>query len=206
MSSATVQDRNLRKSFGTDIVGTNLPRLIGLHGFAGAGKNAVATVLALDYGYTIVGFADKLRDALYALNPVVLADTTDHEWRVQEIVDELGWDEAKRSQPEIRRLLQVLGTEVGRDMISENVWIDTLFRGLSESVHYVFPDVRFENEHHALDHRNALLIKVNRPGVGPLNDHTSENELPNKWFDAGINNDGTLDALHTKVRQVLQYT
>ncbi|MFE2102926.1 hypothetical protein ACFW9W_39100, partial [Streptomyces sp. NPDC059468] len=57
----------------TEIVESWLPQYIGLHGFAGSGKDAVAKILA-DYGYERVAFGDKVREALYVLNPVIIHD------------------------------------------------------------------------------------------------------------------------------------
>jgi hypothetical protein len=186
-----------------DIVTAWLPRYIGLHGYAGVGKDTIAKILTEQYGYERVAFADKVREALYVLNPVIELGYDGQETRVSDLVDEIGWDEAKRRYHEIRRMMQVLATEVGREMISQNVWVDAAFKGLSKDKRYVFTDVRFENEHHAIDSSLGHLIKVTRPGVGPVNDHKSEKELPDLWFDAAIVNDGTVEDLHTKVREVL---
>jgi hypothetical protein len=187
----------------TEIVESWLPQYIGLHGFAGAGKDAVAKILA-KYGYTRVAFADVLREALYVLNPVILFHPYGEDQRVQDLVDRHGWDEAKRQYEEIRRMLQVLGTEVGREMIDQNVWVDSVFKKLEEGKKYVFTDVRFVNEHHAIDSRLGLLVKIDRPGVGPVNDHKSDKGLPDEWFDVRIVNDGTLEDLNTKVREILR--
>ncbi|MFJ6508633.1 hypothetical protein [Streptomyces sp. NPDC091879] len=199
MSTATTNTTD-----GHDIVESWLPQFIGLHGFPGAGKDAVAKILA-DYGYTRVAFADKLREALYVLNPVVLFGTDGQDIRVKDIVDTIGWDEAKRAYPEIRRMLQVIGTEVGREMIDQNVWVDAAFKGLDKDKKYVFTDLRFENEHHAIDSRLGMLVKIERPGVGAVNEHKSEKPLPDKWFDVRLINDGTLEDLHTKVRDILAF-
>jgi dephospho-CoA kinase len=197
-TATTPNDTNL-----PEIITAWLPRYVGLHGFAGVGKDTIAAILTEEYGYERIAFADKLREALYVLNPVILTDRGGEYVRVQELVDSLGWDKAKRSFEEIRRMLQVLGTEIGREMISQNVWVDATFKGLDKNKRYVFTDVRFENEHHAIDQHLGLLIKVERPGVGPANDHKSEKPLPDKWFDAYIDNNGTVNDLHTKVREVL---
>lgn len=185
-----------------EIVEAWLPQFVGLHGFAGAGKDTVAKILE-KYGYTRVAFGDRLREALYVLNPIVLYGHDGQDLRVQDIVDTLGWDQAKREYEEIRRLLQVLGTEVGREMIDQNVWVNSVFKNLEEDKKYVFTDVRFVNEHQAIDSRLGLLVKIDRPGVGPVNDHKSDQGLPDQWFDAAITNDGTLEDLNTKVREVL---
>ena len=45
--------------------------IIGLSGFARSGKDEAAKVLVEEFGFKRVGFADKLREVLYALNPLV---------------------------------------------------------------------------------------------------------------------------------------
>lgn len=185
-----------------EIIEAWLPQYIGLHGFAGVGKDTVAEILAANYGYQRVAFANVLREALYVLNPII-EFYDDYEDRVQDIVDRIGWDEAKRQYEEIRRMLQVLGTEVGREMIDQNVWVDSVFKNLDKDKKYVFTDVRFVNEHQAIDSRLGLLVKIDRPGYGPVNEHKSDKGLPDAWFDAHIVNDGTLKDLHTKVREIL---
>jgi hypothetical protein len=184
---------------GHEIIEAWLPQFVGLHGYPSAGKDTVAKILT-DYGYTPIAFADKLREALYVLNPYILTDL-----RLQEIVDDIGWDQAKRKYEEVRRMLQVLGTEVGREMIGQDVWVKAAFKDLDDDKKYVFTDLRFENEHHAIDSRLGLLIKIDRPGIGAVNDHKSEKPLPDKWFDVRLINDGNLNDLHTKVREVLAF-
>ena len=46
----------------------------------------------------------------------------------REAIEERGYTEAKAEFPEVRRLLQVFGTEVGRDLFGENVWVDIMKR------------------------------------------------------------------------------
>jgi hypothetical protein len=202
-NTATITDAALNKAFRQDVILDRLPRLVGLHGYPGTGKDAIAKILA-EYGYERRAFADVLRNALYILNPIVRCDSYGREFRVKDIVDEIGWEEAKRSlDGEIRRMLQVLGTEVGRELISQDVWVNAAFKNLNPEKRYVFTDLRFENEHQALDKNLALLIKVERPGYGAVNDHRSEKPLPDRWFDVHLNNNGDLNTLHTTVHNIL---
>lgn len=202
MISATVKDPTYNKAFKMGAIEANLPKFIGLHGFAGVGKDAVGTVLALDYGYVPIAFADVLREALLVLNPMITM-VRGRSFTLQDAVAEIGWDAAKREYSEVRRLLQVFGTEVGRKLLGANVWIDVAFRRVTPAKRYVFTDVRFPNEFSALAIRDALFLKVRRPGFGPVNDHTSEEELPDHCFSGVINNDGALEDLYAKVRDAL---
>ena len=95
--------------------------IIGLSGYSQSGKDTVAEILVKQYGYKRMAFADKIREALYTLNPVVNAIGNEFIY-LQRLVDSSGWDEAKKN-PEVRRLLQTLGAEVGRDLIDPSVWV-----------------------------------------------------------------------------------
>src|ERR1019366_924384 len=66
-------------------------------------------------GFERHGFADALKSVLYALNPRVQLFNNDFVgyWHVQTLVDQRGWDEAKK-EPEVREALQRIGSEGGR--------------------------------------------------------------------------------------------
>jgi hypothetical protein len=169
-------------------------RLVGLTGFAGAGKDEVAKFLVREHGFTRVAFADPLREMLYALNPVVLA--VDGPTRVQNIVDAIGWDSAKRAHPEIRQLLQRLGTEAGRKVLGEQVWTDLgLLRGRCARGSVVFTDCRFENECQRVVDSGGEIWRVVRPGVAAANGHASEAGVPDALISRTIDNSGTLTDL-----------
>lgn len=81
-----------------------------------------------------------------------------------------------------RKLMQLLGTEAGREIIHPNIWVNALFadyqptvygdtakgRGVggqlltSEYPNWIIPDTRFENEAKAIRDRNGILIRINR--------------------------------------------
>jgi hypothetical protein len=98
-----------------------------------------------------------------------------------------------------RLLLQLLGTEAGRDIIHPNIWVNTLFadyklidRDISNSPytskkennalkalksHYpnwIITDMRFPNELKAVKDRGGITIRVNRPK------YAYESDLPEK--------------------------
>jgi hypothetical protein len=192
--------------------------VVGLHGYAQSGKDTVAKVLIERYGFKRLAFADALREALYRLNPwvcVVLPfnfDVPKEDYvRLRDLVDTYGWDEAKQYH-EVRVLLQAMGTEVGREVISDTVWIDIVLRQIEQQWdgRFVITDVRFENEAQALDDAfgntsgaSLVLAKIVRPGVGPVNAHVSDAGLPDFYFDETINNDGTLEDLGREVTALL---
>lgn len=184
-------------------------RLIALGGLAGSGKDTAASLLVENHGFERIAFADKLKEALYELNPTVLTGRSSgvnlpcYE-PLQDVVDAFGWDEAKTLFPEVRRLLQRIGTEMGRNLFGENFWVDLVKAQLKGHGSYVITDCRFMNESRFVTRNNGLVALVRRSGVVPINDHPSE------WLDIDpdyiVVNDGTVEELkQTIVDLVDQY-
>jgi len=166
--------------------------IIGLSGYAQSGKDTVAEVLCLNYGFKRISFADGIKDAIYRLNPYIINDGLgDSTWRVGDEVDDHGWDEAKQ-HPEVRRLLQVLGTEVGREMFGEDVWINKAFKQIGEQERIVISDVRFPNEANAIIAKGGQMWRVNRHNHYAVNEHKSERAMDNFMFKHVLYNDTTL--------------
>lgn len=183
--------------------------IIGLCGFARSGKNSVADVLAHSYGFKTVAFADKMRKGLLALNPLCPIDPHSQQQfglvrkvRLQELVARLGWDDAK-SIIEVRALLQRFGTDAGRNVLGENVWVDALLNDCVLHQNYSVADVRFPNEANAIREHDGIVVRVMRPGVTAVNAHISERALDNFVEDTRIINDGSLDDLNLKVRAMM---
>lgn len=172
--------------------------IVGLSGYARSGKDTVAELLCLNYAFKRIAFADPMRNAMHRLNPIVKGSITGEELRLAEYVDHFGWEDAK-ALPEIRRLLQVFGTEVGREMFGQNFWIDQAFKQSEEYSRVVIADVRFPNEADAIKQRGGIVWRINRHGLNAVNQHTSEHAMDNYLFDHVIYNDSTLDELANEV-------
>jgi len=164
-----------------------------LSGYARSGKDTVAELLCLNYGYKRVSFADPMRQALYVLSPKI-----DNIVRLSEYVDDYGWDVAKQNQ-EVRRLLQVFGTEVGRKMFGLDFWINIALKDLSGDTQVVISDVRFPNEADAIAKLGGSMWRINRKNHSAVNGHASEHAMDNYMFNHVIYNDGTLDDLSDEV-------
>lgn len=161
--------------------------IIGLSGYAQSGKDTAAELLCLNYGYTRRAFADPMREALLRLNPKI--DSITH---VQHLVDDYGWDIAKKN-PEVRRLLQHMGTEVGRGMFGENFWLVRTIAGLAPENKVVISDVRFPNEARAIKELGGVVWRILRKSVEPINPHPSEHAMKDYEFDHTILNNNSLD-------------
>lgn len=176
--------------------------LVSLSGYAQSGKDTVAGFLTQDHGFRRYAFADRLRDALLALDPCVEADGGYP--RLSRLIDFYGWDIAKVNYPEVRRLMQVFGTEVGRHLFGGNVWVDLLFKQLEEEKpeRVVITDCRFDNEIKAVLDCGGYPAWVARPGVEPVNAHVSDNALSAASCALVIPNTGTLTELRDSVQSL----
>jgi hypothetical protein len=124
-------------------------RIIGLCGYARSGKDTAAEGL-IEIGWTRVALADPLKRVALAI----------------------GWD-GEKDEPG-RVLLQNLGQAV-REHIAPDAWITALLTA-AERVHgdVVVTDVRYPNEAAAIRDQGGYLVQIVRPGVGPANEHASE--------------------------------
>ncbi len=175
---------------------------VGLAGVARSGKDSVGKVL-INEGFQRRSFASPMRQALALLNGHVETPNG-----FMPLMDALymfgGWEGLKERSPDVRGLLQRLGTSVGRGMFGEDFWVDYAFRDLKFSESYVFTDVRFPNEVEAIRARGGVVWQVVRPGVSAVNGHVSESALKDVVFDAVIHNDGSLEDLSGKVLACLK--
>ena len=181
--------------------------IVGFSGYLRSGKDTAAQALIED-GFEHRSFAKALKDMAYALYPIVEVRGVTPPLRLAGVVDALGWERAKDAYPEIRALLQRLGTDAGRKVLGEDIWVDTAMRGVERTGHnVVFTDVRFPNEADAIKDRGGMVIRVTRLGTAPVSAaevHPSETALDGYEFDAWINNNGTVEQLHNEVRYAVR--
>lgn len=200
----------------TDTPLVQLAPLIGLGGKLRAGKDAVGDYLEEHHGYTKLGMSDALNEALLALNPYIpLVELGGQSVRYRDLHDRVGYVEAKK-HPEVRRLLQILGTEVGREMIDPDVWVNIAVRRITElrqaGVPVVITAVRFPNEVEMIRRLGGTTVWIERPteartdAQGDILTHASETSVSEELFDTVIHNDSTLDRLYGLVETFLELT
>ena len=166
--------------------------IIGVSGFAQAGKDTVGDCLVKHFGFTRLALADPVRDLVYAVNPAVA-----------EIVDSCGWEKAKTTYPYVREALVSVGLGA-REIIGPDVWLPAMVRKTKPDVPYVVTDVRFPNEYHFCREYGEMW-RVDRTGVGPANGGPSENELTGYEFDRRFENYGSIRDLHDHVATAMYY-
>lgn len=168
---------------------------IGVHGYAGSGKDSFADALVENYGFIKVAFADPLRDMLIDTNPMLMVEDGRPVY-LADVVATLGWSEAKALYPDVRRMMVALG-QSARGRLHERVWVDKALRSADGHDRVVFSDVRQLNEAQVLSWTGADLVHVIRPGIGPANEDEAKG-LPPSLFRYVVNNDLDLTALRAK--------
>jgi hypothetical protein len=133
----------------------------------------------------------------------------------------------------VREFLQKLGTEAMRDGLHTNVWVNALFAdyrtnfeakdvnewGKNLQNNWIITDMRFPNEMEAVVERKGITIRITRPvesypenpnfngdmqiAVKMAHSHPSETALDDAKFDYEIINNGSIEDLIEKVKEIL---
>jgi len=224
---------------------TSTPPLVALLGRKRSGKDTAASVLTTEHEFERVAFADPLREALLAVDPIIEHFDADNscgdpdccggpyelivERRLSDVIESIGWERAKDSHDEVRRLLVDLGQAMRA--LDDETWtrpaferIDELRRpvlahppltraalleaGLGHLIReprdgrrVVVTDVRMPNEAEGLRERGALLVRVVRPDlVADEEPSITETALDDYPVDLTIENTGTRDEFLAAVR------
>lgn len=148
--------------------------VIGLCGRMQHGKSTLAKQLRDYFGNRAVSsaFADPIKHMLFAI------DLTEEEL----------WGGAKMRPSSFlgghtpRRAMQTLGTEWGRELIYNNIWVDAWQRSMDRLAAHIdiviIEDVRFVNEVEKIRSMGGILIEVHRPSMEPT---TLWGKVKAKW-------------------------
>lgn len=172
-------------------------------GKAGAGKTYASTYLVKTYGYIVSKFAYPVYNLAY------------------NYFDMKGKD---------RNLLQFIGTDIGRNLVKDNIWVERFKEDISivrltyrqmynRGVSFVADDVRFKNEHEVLKSMRWLGIYlevsdekrierlVKRDGNAQINTLTHSSETAIEGFKnelVKIDSSGTLEETYENIEGVLK--
>lgn len=186
----------------------NRQPLVGICGRKRSGKDTLASIFVESYGFRRVSFAARVKQLLAAVNPLVCLNPMaprDSFNRLAAYTDD--WEDAKEI-PEVRRLLQQLGT-TARDLLGESVWINPVIgevqSRLANHEQVVISDVRFPNEADRVRSLGGVIVRVHRDPIGSdlISTHVSETAMDAYHADVDINNVGSLDSLRLAAADVL---
>lgn len=165
--------------------------------------------------WKIKKFAGKLKQVVSLLTGCTLDQLEDQEFKNNKLGRE--WQDYDTSPKTYRWMLQTIGTESMRDIIHKNVWINALFsdyrpkHGGTVNIDFEFPnwiitDCRFPNELEAVKQHQGVTINIRRDNASKQSEaslHPSETALDDATFDYVIDNNGTLEELIEKIKNIL---
>jgi hypothetical protein len=189
---------------------------IAISGKANSGKDTIAKLFLDAYlilnnklpNFEFVSFADPIKEMAKLMFPRTKKKIL---YGPSENRNKIIPGAFKDGQPlTYRRLLQDLGTEIGR-AYKEDIWLDVLDYKLEKAPKqrdfFITQDVRFINEIRFLKDRNYTLIRVKRNSTQTVSNHASETEqdsISDNEFNFIIDNNGTIEDLKEKVINILK--
>jgi len=207
--------------------------IISVTGKIGSGKDTVAQIIQECTPYhkwEVKKWAGKLKAIAELITGIPKEKFEDQDFKYTNLPE--CWDRQVQSgrykttqSMTVRDLLQLLGTEAMRNGLHENVWVNALMSeylaktvtvGINEfdiqeedqMPNWIITDTRFPNELAAARTKNAITIKVHRPGSKSDEkqaQHASETALDHVTdWDYVISNDGDLSSLRAKVYEILE--
>ena len=203
--------------------------IIGISGKIGSGKDTAGQILQDVTGWEIRKFADALKDCVCRIIGCTREQLEDREfkerplgeeWNLWRVSGYTGEEYIFNTQKEgietfggyyrpvlqnltPRKILQLLDTEAGRQIIHPNIWVNATFAGFDKSKdNIIITDIRFPNELEAVKNRGGITIRLER-GDGDTGDHPSETALDNANFDFVVDNNGTIKELGDKLNNIL---
>jgi hypothetical protein len=171
--------------------------IIGISGYSGSGKDLVGTIIqeiSLNKWH-VKKWAGKLKTIASILTGIPIEKFEDQEFKKTDLGPE--WNMT------VRDFLQKLGTDAVRDGLHKNTWVNATLVDYTPDANWIITDTRFPNEAEAIKKAGGIVVRINRPGVQPINPHPSETSLDDWEFDAVINNDGDVADIVHKVGLLL---
>ncbi len=184
--------------------------LIGLTGLAGSGKDTVANIITSKYdSWQRYAMASPLKRGLCEMLNIPMSDIE---------------DPTKKNLPNykfgksIRLMAQTLGTEWGRVIIADDIWIQMARENLgnmlkSDKPNIVITDIRFDNEADMVHDMGGYVIKIHRPdnpyinsvASNGVNSHASEAGLSIDKIDWNLRNVGSITSLTSNVQYIIEH-
>ena len=224
--------------------------LIAISGKKQSGKNAIAKIInqLTNNKYEEKCFADKLKDIICLLINCTREQLEDESIKSKELGEEWwywymeldggyspiildyltttkkelkSYEGLELIKPTPRFLLQFIGTDLLRNQLHPEIWVNSLMSEYKPYLtsnypvddldweprriypNWIITDMRFLNEMEAVKKRGGITIRVNRNLEESKDQHESETELDNAEFDYVIDNNSDIQSLIEKVREIL---
>ena len=176
-------------------------KLIAFNGAKTVGKTTIAKALAaLSDDVVIVSFATPIRAMLEAMG----VDRHNLDVAKEEPIDGI--------EKSARQLLCTLGTDWGRNMVANEIWIWAMQRQIQKVIDgannpddlvIVIDDCRFSNEAVMVRQMDGCVVRLLRDGIEYDSNHASEQPLPNHLVDYEFDAGGVQNCLKNIVQNIL---
>lgn len=190
-----------KKQVGKDLSGQIIARLLTEQGkrvaftaFAEALKEMCIAVLGLQRNLVYGTDTDKNTPTHIKWDTMPLRVR----WKYR-----LKWYKLRTGFMTVREVLQIMGTDIFREMFENDVWANSPFRrNWSEYDVVIITDCRFPNEKAVTEARGGTVIRIDRE-TGLKDTHASETSLDNASFEYRFANNGSLAELEEFLKQTL---
>lgn len=170
--------------------------VVGITGLAGSGKSTAAQVLKIEHGFERIPMAAILKGMLREFGLT-------HD-EVDGCKKESPCDLLLGKTP--RQVMQWMGTELFRNKVGEDVWVNAWKNRVTGLARVVCEDIRFPNEAKAVRDMGGVIVRLRRSGEGAITGATHASENPDAIVpDFDFDNDGTLMDLCVKMEQVVRF-
>jgi len=163
--------------------------VIAIHGKKGSGKNTIANIINKDNQFVITAFAEPIKNEII---------------RIFKLKNEDEYDEFKRKEfNELNVNGRRIVREIGMLMRSydETQFIKYVDNIISKNKNVIITDLRFQNELVYLKVlKDIIFIKVKRDEDN--DNHISEQEFDDKYFNYIIDNKGSLEDLEKELNSI----
>jgi hypothetical protein len=162
-------------------------KIIGITGRARSGKDTLAGYLVDNHGFAKITLAGPIRRFIGELTGLSEAELTDGPLKEAP----LAW----LGGVSPRRMMQTLGTEWGRNMIADELWLLVAQREIEKAKRngmagVVISDVRFDNEAEFVKALGGHVFEISRGAAPAVGAHVSEAGVSDHLVDDGFSNNG----------------
>jgi hypothetical protein len=175
---------------------TTLPKIIGISGKFGTGKDTVAeSIIRRNPEYELCPFAENVKHIVS-----IITGTT-----ISEQYTRSGKAKIPVGMPfTIGKYQQIVGQGM-RDLISPDVWVNATL--LKSAEYKIIPDVRYPSEVKSIEEHGGIVIRLLRENLdlqdGRDPNHTSETALDGYVFDYVVENDSSIEDLNGQISKIL---
>ena len=168
--------------------------IIAFTGLAQSGKTTAANAF-VSIGYDRMSFAEPIKAMVQHLTPC-----SDKNARPPSLCGKT-----------LREVYQTLGTDWGRKMVGDDIWIlagrarlEMLLGDVESDIikGIVIDDIRFDNEAELIRNMGGLVIEITR-SIVPQMEHASEAGIARELIDYSFANEGDISTLQHQVRDYL---